>query len=808
MSQVILKKSSVPGKVPLVTDLAYGELAINYADGIAYFKKSDNTIGTIGSSAFSQAQNYTYTATAGQTSFACNYDFNRVYVYLNGVKQVLDTDFTASTGTSIDFVSGLIAGDIVDIVSYSGSNDIPPLPTTDIIGASDVQTLTNKTISFANNTLTGVQAELVSGTNIKTINNTSILGSGNISITETDPVFVASAAYDITSTNKTNWNSAYSWGNHASAGYLTNISSSQVTAALGYTPINAATKGAANGIASLDSSGLVPSTQLPSYVDDVLEYANLAAFPATGETGKIYVALDTNKTYRWSGSTYVYITSGAVDSVAGKTGVVTLASSDVGLGSVENKSSATIRSEITSSNVTTALGFTPYNSTNPSGFITSSALSPYQLASTAITTSNIGSQSVNYATTAGSAATLTTPRNINGSSFNGSANIIVPIDWTHSGRDFPNGTLIETTIDYSVTYGDPWVLEIRGNSYGNLIPFEIQYQGYIYNDTVINHGGYSVGTTISGLVLFNYNGKLCFWFPSQGYWHGYYVKVYTAYATYPINRVSAISNLAKPTPVTKEVALSSNIRQILHSANYNSYSPTLTGTGASGTWGINISGNAATASNGGVTSVNGATGAVTVASGSLLRETVFTTSGTWTKDVNTKYIIVEVVGGGGGGSTNASYGGGGGGGAGGYARKYIDVSSISSVTVTIGSGGAAGVAGGTSYFGSYITCYGGGSSTTTVGGSGGTASGGDLNCTGNCGINSAFNGTTNTYGVDSVLAGAAGGASYFGGSGKGASNTSNSSTSGTTGSGGGGRGYFSSSASSGGNGLVIVTEFA
>jgi hypothetical protein len=66
----------------------------------------------------------------------------------------------------------------------------------------------------------------------------------------------------------------------------------------------------------------------------------------------------------------VFITSGAVDSVAGKTGVVTLVSGDVGLGNVENKSSATIRGELTSGNVTTALGFTPYNATNPSGYTT------------------------------------------------------------------------------------------------------------------------------------------------------------------------------------------------------------------------------------------------------------------------------------------------------------------------------------------------------------------------------------------------------------------------------------------------------
>ena len=53
--------------------------------------------------------------------------------------------------------------------------------------------------------------------------------------------------------------------------------------------------------------GKVPSSQLPSYVDDVVEVANYAALPATGETGKIYVVLDTNKIYRWSGSAYIEI---------------------------------------------------------------------------------------------------------------------------------------------------------------------------------------------------------------------------------------------------------------------------------------------------------------------------------------------------------------------------------------------------------------------------------------------------------------------------------------------------------------------
>lgn len=66
------------------------------------------------------------------------------------------------------------------------------------------------------------------------------------------------------------------------------------------------------GIATLDSYGKVPSSQLPSYVDDVLEYSTLQDFPVTGEAGKIYVTLDTNKTYRWTGSVYVEISKGVV----------------------------------------------------------------------------------------------------------------------------------------------------------------------------------------------------------------------------------------------------------------------------------------------------------------------------------------------------------------------------------------------------------------------------------------------------------------------------------------------------------------
>lgn len=66
-------------------------------------------------------------------------------------------------------------------------------------------------------------------------------------------------------------------------------------------------KGAPNGLASLNESGIIPSAQLPSYVDDVIEVDTFSKLPGTGESGKIYIVQDTNLTYRWSGTDYVEI---------------------------------------------------------------------------------------------------------------------------------------------------------------------------------------------------------------------------------------------------------------------------------------------------------------------------------------------------------------------------------------------------------------------------------------------------------------------------------------------------------------------
>lgn len=76
-------------------------------------------------------------------------------------------------------------------------------------------------------------------------------------------------------------------------------------------------KGQPNGVASLDGNGTVPASQLPSYVDDVLEFDSFATLPATGETGKIYITKDTNSQYRWSGTQYILLTAspGSTDAV-------------------------------------------------------------------------------------------------------------------------------------------------------------------------------------------------------------------------------------------------------------------------------------------------------------------------------------------------------------------------------------------------------------------------------------------------------------------------------------------------------------
>jgi hypothetical protein len=105
------------------------------------------------------------------------------------------------------------------------------------------------------------------------------------------------------------------------------------------------------------ASGTISASVLPSYVDDVLNFANLAAFPVAGETGKIYVTEDTNKTYRWSGTVYVEISSSATAGEALKlTNARTISTTGDATYSVSFDGSANVSSAITLATVNSNVG--------------------------------------------------------------------------------------------------------------------------------------------------------------------------------------------------------------------------------------------------------------------------------------------------------------------------------------------------------------------------------------------------------------------------------------------------------------------
>jgi hypothetical protein len=142
-SNIILKKSSIAARVPVTSDLAYGELALNYADGALYYKRSDNTIQNLISSG-------------------------------GGSGTVTSVDISVPTGLSVANNPITTSGTIA--ISFSSGYSIPTITS---------QTNWNTAYGWGNHASAGYQAALVSGTNIKTINGTSVLGSGNIAISGT-----------------------------------------------------------------------------------------------------------------------------------------------------------------------------------------------------------------------------------------------------------------------------------------------------------------------------------------------------------------------------------------------------------------------------------------------------------------------------------------------------------------------------------------------------------------------------------------------------------------------------------------------
>lgn len=331
-------------------------------------------------------------------------------ITINGVTKDLSANQSFTTTDTVTRLKGGTGGTLVsgDVTLAAGAN----------VGISQ----TGQTITFSatDTTYTAGNGLTLSGTTFSLPVTTS--GSGNV----------------VTGVTQTTNGITVYLGSVPTTGDLANyIPNSQ--------------KGVANGVATLDSSGLVPASQLPSYVDDIVEAASLTALnalPASEKVaGKIYVALDTNKTYRWSGSTFVYITSGAVDSVAGKTGVVTLVKGDVGLGNVDNTADSA-KNVLSATKWSTARTITITGVTATSQTIDGTG--NISIPITAIPATLLtGTASIN---TTGSAAKLTTARTIamtgDGSwsvSFDGSANATAALALAPTG--VTAGTYDKVTVD-------------------------------------------------------------------------------------------------------------------------------------------------------------------------------------------------------------------------------------------------------------------------------------------------------------------------------------------------------------------------
>ena len=276
------------------------------------------------------------------------YDKTQVDSLIPNISTKQDTLVSATNIKTINGQSVLGSGNIVIIdegsVQLTGNQTIAGIKTfsSDIVGnitgnaATATKLATARTITLSGD---------VSG-------NVDFDGSTNVTMTTTiqpDSVVLGTdttGAYVVGNTAGT----GITISGTAGEGWSPTIAITDVGTAGTYTKVTTNAQGQVTAGATLSStdipeldaskitSGVIDAARLPSYVDDVLEFSSLGDFPLEGETGKIYVAIDTNKTYRWGVTSYVYINSGAVDSVAGKTGVVTLNKDDVGLNQVDNTS--------------------------------------------------------------------------------------------------------------------------------------------------------------------------------------------------------------------------------------------------------------------------------------------------------------------------------------------------------------------------------------------------------------------------------------------------------------------------------------
>ena len=246
--------------------LAQGELAVALDTGNVYVgTPSGNVhINPIGGTADQAAKLSTprnFSATGDATAPAVQFDGTQNVELVLTLANIAALTPGTYTKVTVDAKGRVTAGQTIEVA------DLPNIPNTKVTGL-------------------GTAATVNTGT-----------AQGNVPVVQADGKLLATLLPDLSGTY---------------VPVTTTINGKPLSAAVTLTAddvgaIPATQKGQANGVAELDSTGKVPSAQLPSYVDDVQEYDSLSAFPEAGEDGIIYIATDSNLTYRWSGSQYVEI---------------------------------------------------------------------------------------------------------------------------------------------------------------------------------------------------------------------------------------------------------------------------------------------------------------------------------------------------------------------------------------------------------------------------------------------------------------------------------------------------------------------